>query len=78
MGAKSPLNILDYFLGGYAMAEVFRQQPRTIPGLKEVVEQLATALSGDIIQRAWTTSAAAARPVWQLMEAPLNIFLIKL
>ena len=33
------------------MAEVFRQQPRTIPELKEVVEQLAAAFSGDIIQR---------------------------
>ena len=29
-GAKSPLNVLNYFFGGYAMAEVFRQQPRTI------------------------------------------------
>ena len=43
------LNPLDFFFWGYAMAEVFRQKPATIPELKQIVEDLAAELSGEII-----------------------------
>ena len=45
------LNPLDFFFWGYAMAEVWRQKPKSIEELKQVVEHLARELSGEIIQR---------------------------
>ena len=43
------LNPLDYFFWGYAMAEAFHQKPATLDELKEVVEDLAAELSGEIL-----------------------------
>ena len=44
------LSPLDYYFWGYANAEVFRQQPTTIPQLKAIVEEVAANLSGDVLR----------------------------
>ena len=44
------LNPLDFYFWGFAMAEVFRQKPATIAELKQIVEDLARELSGEIIR----------------------------
>ena len=45
------LNPLDFFFWGHAMAEVFCQKPSTIEELKQVVEDMAANLSGEIIRK---------------------------
>ena len=44
------LNPHDYFLGGYAMAEVWRQKPETMEQLKQVIEEMAASMSRGLIR----------------------------
>ena len=48
---ENPLTVRIYhsYFWGYANAEVFRQQPTTIPQLKAIVEEVAANLSGELL-----------------------------
>ena len=49
---RGPLTarIYHHYLWGYANAEVFRQQPATIPQLKAIVEEVAVNLSSKVLR----------------------------
>ena len=52
--AYSPdLNILDFYFWGFANQKVWRQKPSTITELREIVEDVAQNLSGQIIDEFW-------------------------
>ena len=49
--AYSPdLNVLDFYFWGFANQEVWRRKPSTIAKLREIVEDVAQDLSGEIIR----------------------------
>ena len=49
--AYSPdLNVLDFDFWGFANQEVWRRKPSTIAELREIVEDVAQNLSGEIIR----------------------------